>query len=82
MPEPLPAADRGEPGCRVTPRQNGPLVLDGPVAVVAADGTTSVADRLFLCRCGHSSTKPLCDGTHKRIDFRAPGVPPTSRQAG
>lgn len=22
-----------------------------------------------LCRCGHSKTKPLCDGTHARVGF-------------
>ena len=22
-----------------------------------------------LCRCGHSDTKPYCDGTHRRVDF-------------
>ncbi len=22
-----------------------------------------------LCRCGHSSNKPFCDGTHNRVDF-------------
>lgn len=26
-----------------------------------------------ICRCGRSSIRPLCDGTHKRIGFTAPG---------
>jgi CDGSH-type Zn-finger protein len=27
-------------------------------------------DEVFvLCRCGHSATKPFCDGTHKTTDF-------------
>jgi uncharacterized Fe-S cluster protein YjdI/CDGSH-type Zn-finger protein len=60
----------------VTPRANGPLVIEGPVTLLAPDGSSEVADRLFLCRCGGSATKPRCDGTHKRIGFVAPGVAP------
>ena len=60
----------------ITPRENGPLVITGSVEVTAPDGTTSeTEDRLFLCRCGGSATKPICDGTHKRNGFQAPGVP-------
>jgi CDGSH-type Zn-finger protein len=26
-------------------------------------------DQMALCRCGHSSNKPFCDGTHETFDF-------------
>jgi uncharacterized Fe-S cluster protein YjdI/CDGSH-type Zn-finger protein len=65
----------------ITPRRNGPLMVQGPVTLTAPDGSTTVEERVFLCRCGHSATKPRCDGTHKRIGFEAPGVVPTSRSA-
>ncbi|MGR6998530.1 CDGSH iron-sulfur domain-containing protein [Yinghuangia aomiensis] len=33
-------------------------------------------NRTTLCRCGHSSGKPLCDGTHREIGFREePAIP-------
>ena len=30
---------------------------------------------IVLCRCGSSSTKPFCDGTHKRIGFQGSQEP-------
>ena len=54
---------------RVTARPNGPFVLEGPVTISAADGTTGYGAKLALCRCGASENKPFCDGTHKAIGF-------------
>ena len=58
----------------ITPRANGPLSVKGPVGLTRPDGSTEVAQRLLLCRCGHSASKPNCDGSHSRVGFTAPGV--------
>jgi CDGSH-type Zn-finger protein len=55
-------------------RQNGPYLVEGDdVTVVDWNGATySIAKRPFaLCRCGGSTTKPFCDGTHSRTGFAA-----------
>jgi CDGSH-type Zn-finger protein len=62
----------GEPtgAVNVKPIRNGPLMLQGWVEFKAADGSTFVAgEKTWLCRCGQSSNKPFCDGTHKKIGF-------------
>lgn len=52
----------------VTP--NGPLMVYGNVAVKHADGTQSKQHRVTaFCRCGASSNKPFCDGTHRKVGF-------------
>jgi CDGSH-type Zn-finger protein len=57
---------------RVIARKDGPLELQGPFAITGADRKTMLAGtRTKLCRCGHSSEKPFCDGTHKRIGFKS-----------
>lgn len=42
------------------------------VRIVDADGnvlTPEPGKAIVLCRCGGSSTKPFCDGTHKTNGF-------------
>jgi len=49
---------------------DGPLHLTGGVLVTRADGEPFEArNRVTLCRCGASGSKPLCDGTHAKIGF-------------
>ncbi len=50
---------------------SGPIWLRGGVPVVGADGFEyEVRNRVTLCRCGASSNKPFCDGTHASMGFR------------
>lgn len=50
---------------------NGPLLVRGPLTVVASDGETSQGVKGALCRCGHSTTKPFCDGSHRAAGFQS-----------
>jgi CDGSH-type Zn-finger protein len=55
-------------------RKNGPYVVDGEdVTIVDWDGRPYPVGRLpvALCRCGGSTNKPFCDGTHSKIGFSA-----------
>ena len=52
--------------------KDGPLYVSGPVAVVDDEGGVFRADwRVALCRCGASSDKPFCDGSHTEVGFSA-----------
>ena len=51
-------------------RHNGPYLVKGPVRLVDADGREYTTTETFaLCRCGGSTRKPFCDGTHSKIGF-------------
>jgi CDGSH-type Zn-finger protein/uncharacterized Fe-S cluster protein YjdI len=55
------------------PMVDGPLRVTGNLEVCTGTGhTIAKLTRTVLCRCGQSATKPFCDGTHKRVGFRAP----------
>ena len=63
----------------ITVRPNGPYKVNGPITVVDVEGREfelPEGTSVVLCRCGHSSTKPFCDATHRRIGFVADDVAP------
>jgi CDGSH-type Zn-finger protein len=52
--------------------ENGPYIVSGAVELKDGDGNVYPAKkRSALCRCGASTTKPFCDGTHSKIGFQA-----------
>jgi uncharacterized Fe-S cluster protein YjdI len=49
---------------------NGPLMVYGNVTIKDSKGNlTRKNNATAFCRCGASSNKPFCDGSHKRIGF-------------
>jgi CDGSH-type Zn-finger protein len=64
-------------GVTITATDNGPNLVRGTVTLLDAEGNEYEASEVIaLCRCGHSGTKPFCDGTHERVRSR----PPTGRR--
>jgi CDGSH-type Zn-finger protein len=56
----------------ITPTDDGPYLVRGGAALLDADGAAyEVGQTIALCRCGHSKTKPFCDGAHERARFAA-----------
>ena len=51
-------------------RDNGPLLVDGDFKLVDAEGNEVPIVKKALCRCGGSTMKPFCDGTHSKIGFQ------------
>lgn len=50
---------------------DGPIFVSGGVSVERTDGSTLEArNRVTLCRCGKSDSKPLCDGSHVEAGFQ------------
>jgi len=56
----------------VSPIKDGPLKVAGNLELVSGTGRTlNRVQETWLCRCGESKNKPYCDGTHKKIGFKA-----------
>ena len=61
----------------IVAKKNGPYLLAGDLSQIELrDGDGNLYDvagksRIFLCRCGASTTKPFCDGQHSKIGFQA-----------
>lgn len=51
---------------------DGPLLVQGEVKLIDSNGNEVQIPKspYALCRCGGSTTKPFCDGTHSKIGFR------------
>ena len=61
-------------------RPNGPFLVEGPVTIVDVNGNAFATNpdkpAVALCRCGQSSRKPFCDGTHNRCGFESAELAP------
>lgn len=50
--------------------ENGSLLVKGQIHLKDAKGNElKTTEYTYLCRCGHSSNKPFCDGKHKSTGF-------------
>jgi hypothetical protein len=51
--------------------ENGPLLVDGKINLKNTKGeTTTLSGTNAFCRCGASSNKPFCDGSHAKVNFK------------
>lgn len=51
--------------------ENGPLLIYGSVSVKNKDGEISTRNtKTAFCRCGASSNKPYCDGSHMKTNWK------------
>jgi CDGSH-type Zn-finger protein len=73
----------------ITVRENGPFVVAGDdmarVRLVDHQGNeipTAGRKAISLCRCGASTKKPFCDGTHSKVGFRGAEAARVAYDAG
>lgn len=59
-------------GNSVQLRKDGPLKFTGTLTMKGEP----IGDTAFVCRCGASAKKPLCDGSHKGAGCELPGEVP------
>jgi CDGSH-type Zn-finger protein len=52
--------------------ENGPYKVTGDIELLdhAGNPSPTPGNSVFLCRCGGSTNKPFCDGTHSKIGFQ------------
>ncbi len=57
----------------ITPQNDGPYHVKGAFRIVTEGGRqiTFEGNEVWLCRCGHSTDKPFCDGSHKKVHFKS-----------
>ena len=55
-------------------RPDGPILVTGPITLNDTQGNAydlGEKTTIALCRCGHTSSKPFCDGSHKSCGFES-----------
>ena len=50
--------------------ENGPILVKGETKVTKGGKEVTVSENYALCRCGKSKNQPMCDGAHKKSDFK------------
>ncbi len=66
------AGKSGEGVLAIKCQKDGSLAVTGDFELVDAKGAVVASGNVaWLCRCGGSGNKPFCDGTHKKIGFKA-----------
>ncbi|MGB6600108.1 MAG: ferritin-like domain-containing protein [Candidatus Cybelea sp.] len=69
-------ADERNARTTIRPETNGPYIIRNLRKLTNSKGETlNVRPIVALCRCGGSSIKPYCDGTHARIGFTSAKAP-------
>ena len=63
-----------EPGISLAP--DGPYIVKGLTNFSSQKGPIETEETMALCRCGKSSNKPFCDGSHVKIGFSTDNTEP------
>jgi hypothetical protein len=59
-----------QPEVIIEPSKNGPLLVHGNISLKQGDSIIKKENSITaFCRCGASSNKPFCDGSHAKIKF-------------
>jgi thiamine pyrophosphate-dependent acetolactate synthase large subunit-like protein/CDGSH-type Zn-finger protein/nitrite reductase/ring-hydroxylating ferredoxin subunit len=76
-------SDESRPSPSIKPLKDGPFKVSGLERFTNSRGEHIDAEpEMYLCRCGHSHTKPFCDNTHEAVGFsgeKDPGRVPDRR---
>jgi CDGSH iron-sulfur domain-containing protein 3 len=57
----------------ITVLDNGPFLVKGTITLMDGAGQPFHPERepIALCRCGASTNRPFCDGSHAKIGFQS-----------
>lgn len=87
MPAAPTSPDAGSSTTRLVLGDDGPILVEGPVELVLADGRVVISERpvVAVCACRRSERYPFCDTSHrrrvKRSDDQAGTATPLGRTA-